>query len=86
MDKIFEVDGAMAAKELLEKEGGRRWDKQRIQLVWDAIALHTNADIAKYKQIEVVLTAAGTATELFGPEEARTVWVSRPLPSFSTGT
>ena len=44
-DKRFEVDGAIAAREFLEREAGD-WDKHRLQLVWDAIALHTTPSIA----------------------------------------
>ena len=44
-DKRFEVDGANAAREFLRREA-RDWDKHRIQLVWDAIALHTTTSIA----------------------------------------
>lgn len=44
-DKRFEVDGANAARDFLETEAGD-WDKHRLQLVWDAIALHTTPSIA----------------------------------------
>lgn len=44
-DKRFEVDGANGAREFLKKEAGD-WDKHRLQLVWDAIALHTTPSIA----------------------------------------
>lgn len=44
-DKRFEVDGANAARDFLEKEAGD-WNKHRLQLVWDAIALHTTPSIA----------------------------------------
>ncbi|KAF2187354.1 hypothetical protein K469DRAFT_570351 [Zopfia rhizophila CBS 207.26] len=67
-DKRFEVDGAIAARSFLQHEGGEKWDKHRQQLVWDSIALHTNADIARYKELEVALVSAGTITELVGPE------------------
>jgi len=69
-DKTFEVDGAIAARNFLQQKGGSTWDKHRIQLVWDAIALHTNNEIYPHKEREVAYTAAGTATELFGPELA----------------
>ncbi|KAF2868449.1 hypothetical protein BDV95DRAFT_579869 [Massariosphaeria phaeospora] len=70
-DKTFEVDGAIAAAKFIRREGGAAWDDQRIQLVWDAIALHTNALIYPYKELEVQYTAAGTVTELLGPELAK---------------
>ena len=48
-DKQFEVDGAIAAREFLLREGNpEEWDKHRIQLVWDSIAFHT-CSIAKCK-------------------------------------
>lgn len=75
-DKRFEVDGANAARDHVKSKGGKDWkDKHRVQLIWDAIALHTTRDIALYKEIEVQLTSAGTLTELVGPDIARTTWV-----------
>ena len=44
-DKRFEVDGANAARDFLKRETAD-WDKHRIQVVWDAIALHTTLSIA----------------------------------------
>lgn len=71
-DKRFEVDGAMAARAFVEREGGRAWSsKHRQQLVWDAIALHTTQDIARYKEAEVALVSGGVVTELVGPEIAK---------------
>ncbi|KAF2181644.1 hypothetical protein K469DRAFT_588323 [Zopfia rhizophila CBS 207.26] len=66
-DKRFEVDGAFTARDFLVREGGDEWDKHRIQLVWDAIALHTSRDIALYKESEVWTTSVGILTELVGP-------------------
>ena len=43
-DKRFEVDGANAARDFLRREA-QDWDKHRLQLVWDAIALHTTPSI-----------------------------------------
>ncbi|KAF2274445.1 uncharacterized protein EI97DRAFT_495421 [Westerdykella ornata] len=70
-DKIFEVDGANAARDLIRKKGGRGWDQHRIQLVWDAIALHTSRDIAPYKQREVAYLSMGIYLELVGVEIAK---------------
>ena len=67
LDKRFEVDGAIAARSFLLHQEGHKWDKHRQQLVWDSIALHTSADIAKFKETEVVLVSAGTIVELVGP-------------------
>ncbi|KAH7110095.1 hypothetical protein B0J11DRAFT_208020 [Dendryphion nanum] len=70
-ENAFEIDGAHAARDFLLKSGDTRWNKHRLQLVWDAIAIHAHADIAKHKEIEVALTSAGTLTEVTGPEIAK---------------
>jgi hypothetical protein len=68
-DKVFEVDGANAAREFLLREGDpAQWDKHRIQLVWDAIALHTYPSVAAHKEPEVALTNTGISVELLGVE------------------
>lgn len=69
-DKRFEVDGAIAARDFVQQEARRKWSPHRLQLIWDSIALHTNLDIARYKEPEVALVSAGTFTELVGPEIA----------------
>jgi hypothetical protein len=79
-DKRFEVDGAEIARAyLLEHTGqhgmsnagdsgrGGAWDKRRLQLVWDAIALHTTPSIAAYKEPEVALAQTGIMADFFGP-------------------
>lgn len=66
-DKRFEVDGANVARDFLLREGEGDWNEQRVQLVWDAIALHTSRDIALYKQNEVWMTSVGILSELVGP-------------------
>jgi hypothetical protein len=77
-DKTFEVDGANAAREFLQREAGWGWNKHRVQLVWDAIALHTNRDVTPYKELEVTYTSVGTFTELAGVEIAKQRWVCNP--------
>ncbi|KAI4139597.1 MAG: hypothetical protein L6R39_006209 [Caloplaca ligustica] len=69
-DKRFEVDGANAAREFLKREGGNGWDKHRLQVVWDAIALHTTASLAWHKEAEVVATSYGIGTDFTGVEGA----------------
>lgn len=69
-DKRFEVDGANAARDFLKKEAGNAYDKHRLQLVWDAIALHTINSIACYKEPEVVATSYGITTDFSGVEGA----------------
>lgn len=56
----FEVDGANLSRQILERHGitGARAD-----LVWDAIALHDDGGIARWKQPEVRLVNAGVNTD-----------------------
>ena len=69
LDKRFEVDGANVAREFLIKEGiAEEWDKHRLQLVWDAIALHTTSSIASHKENEVRTTFYGISTDFGGPD------------------
>ncbi len=56
-EEKFEVDGAKAARAFLKDRG---ISKQQIQLVWDAIALHTTRSIALHKEPEVAMTHSGT--------------------------
>ncbi|KAL7928270.1 hypothetical protein V8C35DRAFT_333148 [Trichoderma chlorosporum] len=65
-DKRFEVDGADITRKFLEERGGDAW-AEHLQLVWDAIALHTTASIAHYKEPEVVLTSFAVMVDMFGP-------------------
>jgi hypothetical protein len=55
-DKRFEVDGANAARSLLEQHG---LSKESTQLVWDAIALHQTIRVAQYKEPVVALLYHG---------------------------
>jgi hypothetical protein len=59
----FEVDGANAARSFLKERG---IPAHQIQLVWDAIALHTTRSIALHKEPEVVVTLSGIAIDVFG--------------------
>lgn len=68
-DKRFEVDGANAAREFLKREAGD-WDEHRLQVVWDAIALHTTPSIAWHKEPEVIATSYGTTADFAGPDQA----------------
>ena len=61
----FEVDGANSARDFLARE--TKWDQRRIQLVWDAIALHTTTSIAQHKEPEVAATNYGIAADFTGP-------------------
>ena len=68
-EKRFEVDGANGAREFLKGEASD-WDKHRVQLVWDAIALHTVKSIAWHKEPEVVATSYGINADFAGPDRA----------------
>jgi HD domain len=59
----FEVDGANAARSFLE---GRGISTQQMQVVWDAIALHTTRSIALHKEPEVVMTHSGITADVLG--------------------
>lgn len=62
-DKRFEIDGANAARDFLKSHGV---SAQMLQLVWDAIALHTSPGIAEYKEPEVALLNYGAALDVVG--------------------
>jgi len=59
----FEVDGANAARAFLKDRGV---STQQMQLVWDAIALHTTRSIALHKEPEVAITHSGIAVDFLG--------------------
>ena len=58
----FELEGADAAKEFLVNRGMSEGD---IEIVWEAIALHTIAEIPLRRSPEVALCQMGIATDLF---------------------
>ncbi|OQP38623.1 phosphohydrolase [Niastella yeongjuensis] len=62
-DLRFEVDGANAARDFLKSHG---LSQQVLQLVWDAIALHTSPGIAEHKESEVALLNYGVALDVVG--------------------
>ena len=51
----FEVDGADAAAEFLQDKGV---PKESIEIVWDAVALHTSGGIVQRKRPEIALVSA----------------------------
>ena len=68
-DKRFEVDGANAARKFIEKEAvAQEWDHHRVQLLWDAIALHTIQSIAWEKEPEVVACSYGIMSDFGDPD------------------
>lgn len=62
-DKRFEVDGANAARAFLQGHG---IPTGAVQLVWDAIALHTTIGIAEHKEAEVALLYSGVGLDVMG--------------------
>jgi hypothetical protein len=59
----FEVDGANAARDFLRRHG---IPGASIDLVWDAIALHTTPGVPKHKKAEVALVTAGVEMDVLG--------------------
>ena len=59
----FEVDGANAARDFLARHGV---PESSIEVVWDAIALHTTPGIPKWKKPEVALVTAGVELDVLG--------------------
>ena len=59
----FEVDSANTAREFLRQYG---IDETVIDVVWDAIALHTTPGIPQHKKPEVALVTAGVETDVLG--------------------
>ena len=59
----FEVVGADAAVEFLEKEGVA---PERREVVWDAIALHSSVGIASRKRPEIALVHIGAGIDVMG--------------------
>ena len=74
VDDRFEVDGANAARQFLERHAV---PAARIQVAWDAIALHTTPGIVAYKPLEVELLYNGVGLDVLGigfenfPEDLR---------------
>ncbi|MFD9073238.1 HD domain-containing protein [Streptomyces lasiicapitis] len=62
-DQRFEVDGGDVAAEFLSREGV---SADRVEVVWDAIALHTTSEIAARKRPEIALVSAGTRLDVVG--------------------
>jgi HD superfamily phosphohydrolase YqeK len=69
-DKRFEVDGANAAREFIHSNAetnGAKWTEQRIQMIWDAIAMHTSPSISLHGQPGVAVVTYGITADFFGP-------------------
>ena len=59
----FEVDSANAARDFLRQHG---ITEASIDIVWDAIALHTTPGIPQHKKPEVALVTAGVEMDVLG--------------------
>lgn len=59
----FEVDGANAARKFLHSHG---YPESKAHVVWDAIALHSSADIAELREPEVALVHFGAHVDVMG--------------------
>ncbi|WP_051061557.1 HD domain-containing protein [Nocardiopsis chromatogenes] len=59
----FEVDGADLAARFLRGQGV---EERRVEVVWDAVALHTSAGIAARKGPDVALAQSGIAVDMLG--------------------
>jgi hypothetical protein len=85
----FEIGGANAAREFLERHG---LPEDRLMTVWDAIALHTTPEIPRYKAPEVWLVAWGVQDDIPGrefdqltAEQREAVIAAHPRPGFKAG-
>jgi hypothetical protein len=84
----FEVDSANTAREFLREHG---LAPQAIDLVWDAIALHTTPEIPWHKKPEVALVTAGVELDVMGlgfdeiPDDVKAlVLAAHPRTDFKT--
>jgi hypothetical protein len=59
----FEVDGANATRDFLRSYG---IPQESIEVVWDAIALHTTPGIPEHKKPEVALVTSGVEMDVLG--------------------
>jgi hypothetical protein len=83
-DKRFEVDGANAARDFLQRYG---ISQQEINKVWTAIALHTTPGIPEFMDPEIALVTAGVEMDVLGigfdqftPQEIEAVTGLHPRP------
>ncbi len=81
----FEVDSANAARDFMRRH---QISEASIDLVWDAIALHTTPGIPQHKKPEVALVTAGVQMDVvglgfseFSPEQREQVIAAHPRGS-----
>jgi hypothetical protein len=84
----FELDSANAARRFLQSHGV---PENSVELVWDAIALHTTPEIPWQKKPEVALVTAGVELDVMGlgfdevPDEIKAqVLAAHPRRNFKT--
>ena len=85
----FEIDGANAARDFLERHG---LPEERVMTVWESIALHTTPEIPRYKQPEVRLVTLGVEYDVLGlhfdglsAEQRTAVLAVHPRSGFKEG-
>jgi HD domain len=85
----FEIDGANAARDFLERHG---LPEERVATVWDAIALHTTPQIPRYKAPEVRLVNWGVDYDIparhfddLSAEQREAVIAAHPRAGFEEG-
>jgi HD superfamily phosphodiesterase len=85
----FEIDGANAAGDFLERHG---LPEDRVMTVWDAIALHTTPEIPRYKHPEVRMLQLGVEYDVLGRdfedlslEQRAAVVAAHPRDGFKEG-
>lgn len=84
----FEIDSANAARDFLRQHG---LAAPSVDLVWDAIALHTTPEIPWHKQPEVALVTAGVELDVMGlgfdevsADVKSLVLAAHPRPNFKS--
>ena len=81
----FEVDGANVARALLQRY---KVDEARAEVIWDAISLHDQGGIARWKRPEVALVNAGVSADfgayldLLSASQTRAVLAAAPRKGF----
>jgi hypothetical protein len=85
----FEIDGANAARDFLERHG---LPEERVMTVWEAIALHTTPEVPRYKQPEVRLVTLGVEYDVLGlhfdelsADQRQAVLAAHPRTDFKAG-
>jgi len=69
-DKRFEVDGANAARDFINSSveaNDPKWTEQCVQVIWDAIALHSTPSVSLHGQPGVAVVAYGIMADFLGP-------------------